>query len=296
MIASKSARCGSGVSAQLRVVPRPRVVRQRPQRLLVVVCRRPLHRADADVAGGDAREHRALEHRLAIHRLAGRHDRQAARGRNAERVHRLADDVFAQHRPERGAAVAAARESRLPRPFQLDVQAIAGRRDLLAEQDGAAVAEGGEVAELVTGIRLRDRPRAVGQGIARENRGAFRALERLRIEPEHRRQRPVEGDEARLADRRRCRVGVEELRQLRVGVLEAPACHTTIIAGGRYDDFFTPAGRRQASFDGSFLRLTGDRQTVLHLEDSASPRARALPQSGGPLRCRRRPTASFGRF
>ena len=158
---------------ELRVVPRPRVVRQRPQRRLVVVRRRPLHRADADVARGHAREHGALEHRLAIDRLARRHHGQAPGGRNAERVHRLADDVFPQHRPERGAPVTAAGEPRLPCPFQLNVHAIAGRRDLLAEQDRAAVAEGGEVAELVAGVRLRDRPPAFGQGIAGENRGAF---------------------------------------------------------------------------------------------------------------------------
>ena len=154
-------------------MPRPRVVRKRPQRLLVVVCGCPLHGADADVARGHAREHRAVEHRLAIDRLARRHHGQAPRGRNAERVHRLADDVFPQHRPERGAPVTPAREPRLPRPFQLDVQAIAGRRDLLAEQDRTAVAESGEVAELVAGVRLRDRPPAFGQGIAGEDRGAF---------------------------------------------------------------------------------------------------------------------------
>ena len=88
--------------------------------------RRPLHRADADVTRGHAREHGALELRLAIHGLAGRHDRQAARGRNAERVHRLADDVLAQHGPERGASVTAARVPRRARPFQLNVRR--GRR------------------------------------------------------------------------------------------------------------------------------------------------------------------------
>ena len=177
------------------------------------------------MARGNAREHRALEHRLAIHRLARRHHGQAPGGRNAERVHRLADDVFPQHRPERGAPVTAAGEPRLPCPFQLNVQAIAGRRDLLAEQDRTAIAEGREVAELVAGVRLRDRSPAFGQGIAGENRGAFGTLERLRLESEHRRERPVERDQARLANRSRCRMRVEELRQLRVGVLEAPACH-----------------------------------------------------------------------
>ena len=73
------------------------------------------------------------------------------------------------------------RENRVcPGPFQLDVDAIAGWRDLLAEQDRAAVAERGEVAELVAGVRLRDRPRAFGQGIAGEDRGAFGTVERLR--------------------------------------------------------------------------------------------------------------------
>ena len=184
-IASNSARVRLRRIGELRVVPRPRVVRQRPRGLLVVVRRRPLHGADADVARGHAREHGALEHRLAIHRLARRHHRQAPGGRNAERVHRLADDVFPQHRPERGAPVTAAGEPRLPRPFQLNVHAIAGRRDLLAEQDRAAIAEGREVAELVTGVRLRDRSPAFGQGIAGENRGAFGPLERLRLESEH---------------------------------------------------------------------------------------------------------------
>ncbi len=99
-------------------------------------------------------------------------------------MHRLADDVFAQHRPERGAPVAAAREPRLPGPFQLHVEAIAGRRDLLAEQDRPAVAEDREVTELVAGVRLRDGPPAFGQGIAGEDRGAFGPLERFRVEPE----------------------------------------------------------------------------------------------------------------
>ena len=147
-------------------------------------------------------------------------------------MHRLADDVFPEHRSERGAPVAAAGEPRLPGSFELDVQAIAGWRDLFAKQDRSAVAEGREVAELVAGVRLRDRSRAIGHGIAGENGSAVGTRERLRLEPEHRRERPVERDQARLANRRRCRIRVEKLRQLRVGVLEAPACHLMIIACG----------------------------------------------------------------
>ena len=168
MIASRQREIRLRRIGELRVMPRACVVGERAHRALVAVRRCPLQRADANVAGGHAREHRALEHRLAIDRLARRHHRQAAGGRNAERVHRLADDVFPQHRPERGAPVTAAGIRRRPCPFQLNVDAIAGRRDLLAEQDRAAVAERGEVPELMTGVRLRDRPPAAGQRIAGE--------------------------------------------------------------------------------------------------------------------------------
>ncbi len=183
------------------------------------------------MAGGDARQHRAVEHIVAIDRLAGLRHRQAARRRNAERVHRLADDVFPQHRPERGAPVAPAGKSRSPGAFQLYVQAIAGWRDLLPQQDRPAIAERREVAELMAGVRLRDRSSAFGQCIAGENGSAFGTGERLGLESEHCRERPVESNQPRLANRRRCRLRVEELRQIRVGVLETPACHPIIIAG-----------------------------------------------------------------
>ncbi len=118
---------------ELRIVSRPRVVGKRADGVLIVVCRGPLHGADADMARGHARQHRAVEHFLPIDRLAGLRHRQAPGRRNAERVHRLADDVFPEHRSERGAPVAAAGEPRLPGSFELDIQAIAGWRDLLAQ-------------------------------------------------------------------------------------------------------------------------------------------------------------------
>ncbi len=197
---------------------RPRVIRERPRRFLVVP-RGPLHGADADVARGHAREHRALEHALAIHGLPRRHHGQAPGGRDAERVHRLADDVFPQHGPERGAPIAAAGEPRLPCPFQLNVDAIAARRDLLAEQDRAAIPESGEIAELVTGVRLRDWPATFGQGVAGEDRGAFGTVEHIRLESKRGRQRPVEGDQARLTNHGWRRSRIEELWEVRVGVL-----------------------------------------------------------------------------
>jgi hypothetical protein len=55
------------------------------------------------------------------HRLAGGGHRQRARGRDAQRVHGLADEDLAQHRPDRRLAVAAARERRAARALERDV-------------------------------------------------------------------------------------------------------------------------------------------------------------------------------
>ena len=93
------------------------------------------------------------------------------------------------------------RENRVcPAPFNWMSTPIARRRALLAQQDRAAVAEHGEVAELVPGVRLRDRPRPFRQDIAGEDRRAGGTVKSVRIESEHRRERPVEGNQLRLAN------------------------------------------------------------------------------------------------
>ena len=104
---------------------------------------------------------------------------------NAQREHGLADDVFAQHRSERGAAVAAARKRRRAGALELDVAADAVRVDDFAEQNGAAIAQlGHKMPELVAGIGHRDRVGALRDALAGENLGAFRAIEQVRIEPQ----------------------------------------------------------------------------------------------------------------
>src|SRR6185437_15071187 len=88
--------------------------------------------------------------------------------------HRFADDVFAQDRPQRGAAIAAAGEGGGTRALELDVATDAVLVDDLAKQDGAAVAElGHKMPELMAGIGHRDRLGTVGQPLAGED---FRAL------------------------------------------------------------------------------------------------------------------------
>ena len=81
--------------------------------------------------------------------------------------------------PTRRASVAAARVRRLAGALQLHVDAAVAGRDLLAQQDRPPVAERREVAELMAGVGLGERPGAVGQGVAGEDRGAVRRIEGL---------------------------------------------------------------------------------------------------------------------
>ena len=82
----------------VRIVPGDDVVGERAHASAIAARGEELEGADADVAGGDAGQHRAGQRGLAEDRLAGGDGGERARGRDAERGHRLADDVFAQHR------------------------------------------------------------------------------------------------------------------------------------------------------------------------------------------------------
>ncbi len=148
---------------EIRIVPGDDVIGEPSHRLGIAARGKILEGADADMAGSDPGQHRAGQRRLAHHALAGDDGGERARGRNAQGMHRFADDVFAQHRPQRGAAVAAARERRRAGALELDVAADAVLVDHLAEQDGAAVAQlRHELPELVAGIGHRDRVGAGG--------------------------------------------------------------------------------------------------------------------------------------
>jgi len=95
-----------------QLVPGDDVIGQPPHALGIAAGREILERSDPNVAGSDAGEHRPRQGRLAQHALAGDDGRERPRGWNPERRHRLADDVFAQHGPQRRAAVAPARKRR----------------------------------------------------------------------------------------------------------------------------------------------------------------------------------------
>jgi hypothetical protein len=150
------------------------------------------------VARGDACQHRARQHGLAVHGLAGGDDGERTRRRDAERVHGLAHQGFAQHRPDGRLAVAAAGEGRPPRALESDVEAPALAIEDLAEQHGAAIAElRREASELVAGVGLGDRLRAFRHGVAGEQGGAGVAGERVGVESHRLGERAVEEEPAR---------------------------------------------------------------------------------------------------
>ena len=115
----------------------------------------------------------------------------------------LADDVIRatpvparrDHRPD-------AKRGSGPSLFELNVTAHAVRVDHFAEQDGAQPSPKKlrhEMSELVTGISHRDRVRPIGDTLAGEDFGSFRAGEPVRIETKVDSWRPVPVDQPREA-------------------------------------------------------------------------------------------------
>jgi hypothetical protein len=155
----------------------------------------------------------------------GRHRGQRAGRRHAERGHGLADEVLAEHRAQRGAAVAAAAgEGRASGALELDVAPRPVPPHHLAEQDGAPVAEPRhEVAELVPGVGERHRLRAPGHAVAGQDLDALGAGQLVGVEPEALGQVGVQPHEPRCCHGRRVEPGVEALGQARVAVVERDA-------------------------------------------------------------------------
>ena len=147
------------------------MIGEQADRLDILARGEELEGADPDMARGDTRQHRAGEGGVAKDEVAGRYGGKRPRRRDAERLHRFAHDVFAQHRPDRRAAVAVARVGRRPGTLQLDVVTPALRIDRFAQQERAAIAElRREMAELVAGIGLSQRLSAWQNLVARKDR------------------------------------------------------------------------------------------------------------------------------
>src|SRR3954452_21649607 len=130
--------------------PRAAQLRHRPAREV-------LERAHSNMAPGDARQHGAGKKALPDYFFARQNRSKRPCGRNAERGHGFADNVFSQHWTKRRPPIPIPRERRAARAFQLYVTAHPVPVDNFAEKDGAAVPElRHEMPELVAGIRERD--------------------------------------------------------------------------------------------------------------------------------------------
>ena len=181
------------------VVAADRVVGQAAEQVDVAGGRGVLEAADAQVAAGDPGEHGAGQQRLAVDRSPGRDDGQRAGRGDAEGVHRLADDVLAQHRTDRGQTVAAAGERRAPGALEVEVAERAVGVHELAEQERAPVAETrDEPAELVPGVGLRHRGRTLGDVGADQQPQALGAAQPGGVEAQLGGQRLVEREQPRV--------------------------------------------------------------------------------------------------
>ncbi len=119
--ASNSARYGFSASAAARVVPRDGVVGEAPHQLDVARGRRRIENCPpADGCSPPARAPLPAAASPGGPGARGDNGERPGRG-DAQRVHRLADDVFAQHRADRGQAIAAARERRRSRTLEVNV-------------------------------------------------------------------------------------------------------------------------------------------------------------------------------
>ena len=111
-------------------------------------------------------------------------------------MHRLADDVLAQHRPDRREAIAATGERGTPGTLQVQVAKAAIGADQFAEQQCPAIAEArDESAELMAGVGLCNGSGSAGDGRSDEEGQAVRAPKPGRVEAEIVGQRFVESEQ-----------------------------------------------------------------------------------------------------
>ena len=113
---------------------------------------------DADVtrcdAGQDSPGHRAFSKNT----FTRQDGCERPRCRNPQRMHCFADEIFAQDRPQCGAAIAPPGERCWPRTLQLDIAPLAVPVQDLAKEDCTAVAKlGNEIAELMRCVGHCDR-------------------------------------------------------------------------------------------------------------------------------------------
>ena len=131
-----------------------RIVGEQTQTRLIAPRRKELEGPNSNVTCGHPSQNRSLLGRFSIHRFASGDDRKTPGGGDAKCKHRLTNDIFPKHGPQRGAPISAPGELRSARAFKLNIHERARWRSKLSQQNSATVAEHREAAELVSGIGL----------------------------------------------------------------------------------------------------------------------------------------------
>ena len=220
------------------VVAGDRMIGEASQQLDVAGQRGVLEAPDAQVAAGDADEYGAGQHRFPLYRTSGAHHRERARRRNAQRVHRLTDDVFAEHRSHRGQAVATACERGAARPLEMEVPDATVIVDEFAEQQRPPVAQlRNEATELMPGVGLGYWGRTAGYQVAHQKSKSVSATQPGGVEAKLGGQRLVQDEQARVAGASACQ-GTPISGNSRAKRL----CRTTFISGAT----LTPSRLRTA--------------------------------------------------
>ena len=167
----------------LGIVAGYRKVGQYAHAFRVAPCCEVLERAHAQMGRRYPRQHGSGQGHIPQHPLPRGHRGQGARSGHAERRHGLAHNVLTQHGPECGSAIASARERGPAGALELDVVALAVPSNHFTQQVGAAIAElRHKIAELVSGIGLRERLRPFGYAVACQDFHASSARQSVRVQ------------------------------------------------------------------------------------------------------------------
>ena len=202
-------------------MPRNDVVGEMADAIHITANREELKGADADMARRHAGQYRAGQRRFTPDRLAGRDNGEGSGRRDAERRHRLADDVFAQDRPERGTAVAIPGKRRGTGALELDVAADAVGVDKLAQKNCASVTElRHEMPELVAGISHGEWLASLGHRLPARIATPSGVASCTGIEPEMPGERFVQPHQTGRSDRGGRKPRKKSVGQTRVAVIE----------------------------------------------------------------------------
>src|SRR5205807_3777647 len=129
--------------------------------------------------------------------------------------------IVGPDRAQPGAGVNTAGKGRASRALELDVAANAGAVEDLAHENRPAIAQlWNENAELVPRISHADRLGSAGNDVATEDLREGVAIDRIDVQPQVLRERPVERDQAWPRHWRRIQPGKEMLRETGIAIGE----------------------------------------------------------------------------